>query len=111
MSVKKFKPTSAPRRQMTVASFSEVTRSEPERSLIAPLHKKGGRNNTGRITVRHHGGGHKRKYRIIDFRRDKWDIPGRIAEIEYDPNRTARIALLQYDDEKKTKTYILAPSA
>lgn len=107
MSVKKFKPTSASRRFMTVPSFSEVTRSKPERSLLAPLHKKGGRNNTGRITVRHHGGGHKRKYRIIDFRRDKWDIPGRIAEIEYDPNRTARIALVHYADGEKR--YMLHP--
>lgn len=107
MAVKKFKPTSAARRQMTVASFDEVTRSTPERSLLAPLRSKAGRNNSGRITVRHHGGGHKRRYRIIDFRRDKWDIPGRVAEVEYDPNRTARIALIHYVDGEKR--YILHP--
>jgi len=107
MAVKKFKPTSASRRQMTVASFDEVTRSEPERSLLAPMSSKAGRNNTGRITVRHQGGGHKRKYRIIDFRRDKWEIPGRVAEVEYDPNRTARIALIHYADGEKR--YILHP--
>jgi large subunit ribosomal protein L2 len=107
MSVKKFKPTSASRRFMTVPSFSEVTRSEPERSLLEPLPSKGGRNNTGRITVRHQGGGVKRKYRRIDFRRDKWDIPGRVAHIEYDPNRTARIALVHYADGEKR--YILHP--
>src|SRR5262249_14346888 len=87
--------------------FSEVTRSEPERSLLAPLPSKAGRNNTGRITVRHQGNGHKRKYRVIDFRRDKWDIPGRVAEIEYDPNRTARIALIHYAAGEKR--YILHP--
>lgn len=107
MAVKKFKPTSAARRQMTVASFDEVTRSTPERSLLAPLRSKAGRNNTGRITVRHQGNGHKRRYRIIDFRRDKWDIPGRVAEVEYDPNRTARIALIHYADGEKR--YILHP--
>lgn len=107
MSVKKFRPTSASRRFMTVPSFSEVTRSTPERSLLEPLPKKAGRNNTGRITVRHHGGGNKRKYRRIDFRRDKWDIPGRIAHIEYDPNRTARIALVHYADGEKR--YIIHP--
>ncbi|MEQ1564076.1 MAG: 50S ribosomal protein L2 [Myxococcota bacterium] len=107
MAVKKFKPTSPSRRQMTVASFDEVTRSEPERSLLAPLSGKAGRNNTGRITVRHQGAGHKRKYRLIDFRRDKWDIPGVVAEIEYDPNRTARIALIHFADGEKR--YILHP--
>jgi large subunit ribosomal protein L2 len=107
MAVKKFKPTSAGRRQMTVASFDEVTRSEPERSLLAPLPSKAGRNNTGRITVRHQGSGHKRKYRLIDFRRDKWEIPGRVAAVEYDPNRTARIALVHYADGEKR--YILHP--
>src|SRR5688500_11064688 len=101
MAVKKFNPTSPSRRQMTVASFDEVTRSEPERSLLAPMTSKAGRNNSGRITVRHQGGGHKRKYRLIDFRRDKWDIPGRVAEIEYDPNRTARIALIHFVDGEK----------
>ncbi|MEQ1501388.1 MAG: 50S ribosomal protein L2 [Myxococcota bacterium] len=107
MSVKKFKPTSAARRFMTVSSFSEVTRNEPERSLLTPLPSKAGRNNTGRITVRHQGSGHKRKYRLIDFRRDKWDIPGRVAHIEYDPNRTARIALIHFRDGEKR--YILHP--
>jgi len=81
VAVRKFKPTSDGRRFMTVSDFAEITRREPERSLLAPLPKKGGRNNRGRITVRHQGGGHKRKYRIIDFRRDKWGVPGRIAEI------------------------------
>jgi large subunit ribosomal protein L2 len=104
---KKFKPTSAGRRFMTVSDFAEITRREPERSLLAPLPKKAGRNNRGRITVRHHGGGHKRKYRIIDFRRDKWGVPGRVAEIEYDPNRTARLALVHYADGEKR--YILHP--
>jgi large subunit ribosomal protein L2 len=104
---KSFKPTSAARRFMTVSDFAEITRSTPEPSLIAPLSKSGGRNNRGRITVRHHGGGHKRKYRIIDFRRDKSGVPGRVAEIEYDPNRSARIALVHYADGEKR--YILHP--
>jgi len=104
---KKFKPTSAGRRFMTVSDFAEVTRTEPERSLLDPATKTGGRNNRGRITVRHHGGGHKRRYRRIDFRRDKWGVPGRIAEIEYDPNRTARIALVHYADGEKR--YIIHP--
>jgi len=107
MGVKKFKPTSAGRRDMTGADFAEVTRSTPEKSLLAPLPKKSGRNNRGRITVRHRGGGHKRKYRIIDFRRDKWDVPGKVAHIEYDPNRSARIALIHYVDGEKR--YILHP--
>jgi large subunit ribosomal protein L2 len=107
MSVKKFKPTSAGRRFMTVADFSEITRSTPEKSLTEPLPTQAGRGNTGRITVRHQGGGHKRKYRIIDFRRDKWDVPGRVATIEYDPNRTARIALVHYADGEKR--YIVHP--
>jgi large subunit ribosomal protein L2 len=107
MGTKSFKPTSAARRFMTVSDFSEITRSEPERSLLAPLRKSGGRNNRGRITVRHRGGGHKRRYRMIDFRRDKPDVPGRIATIEYDPNRSARIALVQYADGEKR--YILHP--
>ncbi len=107
MGVKKFKPTSAGRRFMTGPDFSEVTRSTPERSLVVPLPKKAGRNNRGRITVRHQGGGHKRKYRLIDFRRDKWGVPGRVAEIEYDPNRSARIALIHYADGEKR--YILHP--
>jgi large subunit ribosomal protein L2 len=107
MGVKKFKPTSAGRRFMTGPDFAEITRSTPERSLLAPLPKKAGRNNHGRITVRHQGGGHKRKYRIIDFRRDKWGVPGRVAHIEYDPNRSARIALIHYLDGEKR--YILHP--
>ena len=107
MAVKHFKPTSASRRFMTVSDFAEITRMEPERSLVEPLSSKGGRGNTGRITVRHQGNGHKRKYRRIDFRRDKWDVPGRVAEIEYDPNRTARIALVHFADGEKR--YILHP--
>ena len=107
MAVKKYKPTSAGRRGMTVVNFSEITRREPERSLVTALPKKGGRNNRGRITVRHQGGGHKRRYRIIDFRRDKWEVPGRVAHIEYDPNRSAHIALIHYADGEKR--YILHP--
>jgi large subunit ribosomal protein L2 len=107
MPVKKFKPTSAARRFMTVADFSEITRSTPEKSLTEPLQGHSGRGNTGRITVRHQGGGHKRKYRRIDFRRDKWNIPGKVAHIEYDPNRTARIALVHYADGEKR--YIVHP--
>lgn len=107
MAVKSFKPTSPGRRQMTVSTFEEITATEPEKSLLAPLKKKGGRNNQGRITVRHRGGGHKRLYRIIDFKRDKDGIPAKVATIEYDPNRTANIALLHYADGEKR--YILAP--
>jgi large subunit ribosomal protein L2 len=107
MGTKGFKPTSAARRFMTVADFAEVTRSEPERSLVVSLKKSGGRNNRGRITVRHHGGGHKRRYRLIDFRRDKVGVPGNVAHIEYDPNRTARIALIHFADGEKR--YILHP--
>ncbi|MCO4746317.1 MAG: 50S ribosomal protein L2 [Proteobacteria bacterium] len=107
MAVKKFKPTSAGRRFMTVSDFAEITRSTPERSLLAPMSKKGGRNNRGRITVRHRGGGHKRRYRLIDFRRDKEGVPGRVAAIEYDPNRSARIALIHFVDGEKR--YILHP--
>lgn len=107
MGIKKFKPTSPGRRFMTGSDFAEVTRSEPERSLVEPLSKKGGRNNRGRITVRHRGGGHKRRYRVIDFRRDKQGVPGRVAAIEYDPNRSARIALVHYADGEKR--YILHP--
>ena len=107
MPIKTFKPTSPGRRQMTVSTFEEITATEPEKSLLAPLHKKAGRNNQGKITVRHHGGGHKRKYRIIDFKRNKDGIPGRVATIEYDPNRSANIALLHYADGEKR--YILAP--
>ncbi|ADG04934.1 50S ribosomal protein L2 [Kyrpidia tusciae] len=107
MPIKKFKPTSAGRRFMTVSTFDEITTDEPERSLLAPLKKHAGRNNQGRLTVRHRGGGTKRKYRIIDFKRDKDGIPGRVASIEYDPNRSANIALIHYADGEKR--YILAP--
>ncbi|MCL4424446.1 MAG: 50S ribosomal protein L2, partial [Firmicutes bacterium] len=107
MGIKKFKPTSPGRRGMTVATFEEVTSLEPERSLLSKLKKTGGRNANGRLTVRHQGGGSRRLYRIIDFKRDKDGIPARVATIEYDPNRTARIALLQYVDGEKR--YILAP--
>jgi len=107
MAVKKFKPTSPGRRTMTVSSFEEITVSEPERSLVEPLKRKGGRNNQGRLSVRHQGGGHKRLYRIIDFKRNKDNIPAKVATIEYDPNRSARIALLNYADGEKR--YILAP--
>ncbi len=107
MAVKIYRPTSPGRRGMSVSTFEEITRSKPERSLLAPLRKKGGRNNQGRITVRHRGGGHKRRYRIIDFKRDKWGVPARVASIEYDPNRSARIALLSYLDGEKR--YIIAP--
>ncbi|GIO10315.1 50S ribosomal protein L2 [Brevibacillus reuszeri] len=107
MGIKKFKPTSPGRRQMTVSTFEEITTSTPEKSLLAPLSKKAGRNNQGRITVRHQGGGHKRKYRIIDFKRNKDGIVGRVATIEYDPNRSANIALINYVDGEKR--YIIAP--
>ena len=107
MAVKNFKPTTPGRRFMTVSRFDEFTKGKPEKSLLAPLKKFGGRNNTGRITVRHRGGGHKRRYRIIDFKRDKFGIPAKVAAIEYDPNRSARIALLHYVDGEKR--YILAP--
>jgi large subunit ribosomal protein L2 len=107
MGTKGFKPTSAARRFMTVSDFAEVTRSTPERSLVVVLKKSGGRNNRGRITVRHHGGGHKRRYRLIDFRRDKVNVPGKVAQIEYDPNRSARIALIHFADGEKR--YILHP--
>ncbi|HAN86705.1 MAG: 50S ribosomal protein L2 [Bacillota bacterium] len=107
MGVKSFKPTTPARRQMTVAAFEEITSSKPEKSLVAPLKKRGGRNAQGRMTVRSRGGGHKRAYRVVDFKRDKDGIPGRIASIEYDPNRSARIALVNYADGEKR--YILAP--
>lgn len=106
MAVKVYKPTSPGRRGMTGFGFEEITRSRPERSLLAPLKKSGGRSR-GRVSVRHRGGGHKRRYRRIDFRRDKLGVPGRVDSIEYDPNRTARIALLVYADGEKR--YILAP--
>ena len=108
MGIKKYQPTSPGRRFQTVSTFEEITRVEPERSLLRPLKKSGGRNNNGRMTIRHRGGGHKRKYRVIDFvRRDKIGVPATVAGIEYDPNRSARIALLHYADG--AKRYILAP--
>ena len=107
MAVRKFKPTSEGRRFMTVSDFAEITRDEPEKSLLRPIHKHGGRNNNGRITTRHQGGGHKRRYRLIDFKRQKDGVPARVNAIEYDPNRSARIALLHYADGEKR--YILAP--
>ncbi|ARK28517.1 50S ribosomal protein L2 [Halalkalibacter krulwichiae] len=107
MAIKKYKPTSAGRRGMSVLDFAEITTDKPEKSLLAPLHKKGGRNNQGKLTVRHQGGGHKRQYRVIDFKRNKDGIPGRVATIEYDPNRSANIALINYVDGEKR--YILAP--
>src|SRR4249919_82299 len=108
MGIRKYKPTTPGRRGSSVADFVEITRSTPEKSLVKPLPKKGGRNNQGRITTRHQGGGHKRAYRIIDFRRyDKDGVPAKVAHIEYDPNRTARIALLHFADGEKR--YIVAP--
>jgi len=107
MGIKVFKPTSPGRRNMTASDYSEITKSTPEKSLIEPIRKSGGRNNKGRITVRHRGGGNKRMYRIIDFKRDKFDVPGKVAAIEYDPNRNARIALIFYFDGEKR--YIIAP--
>jgi len=107
MPIRKYKPTSPGRRGMTGFTFEEITRSEPERSLVRPLRKRAGRNATGRVTVRHRGGGHQRNYRVIDFKRDKLDIPAKVATVEYDPNRSARIALLHYADGEKR--YIVAP--
>ena len=108
MAVKSFKPYSAGRRFMTVASFDEITTDKPEKSLVERLKKNGGRNQQGKLTVRHQGGGHKRLYRIIDFKRNKDGIPAKVATIEYDPNRSARIALLNYVDGEKR--YIIAPN-
>lgn len=108
MSIKKYKATSPAIREMTVPTFEEITKKEPEKSLVISLNRKGGRNSQGKITMRHRGGGAKRKYRVIDFKRNKDGIPGKVAAIEYDPNRTANIALIHYvDGEKK---YILAPN-
>ena len=107
MGIKVYKPTSPGRRGMTVSTFEEITATTPERSLLQPLTKTGGRNNQGRMTTRHKGGGHKRMYRLIDFKRDKDNIPAKVATIEYDPNRTANIALLNYVDGEKR--YIIAP--
>ena len=107
MALKVYRPTSPGRRGMTGSTFEEITKSEPEKSLLLPLKKKAGRNSQGRITVRHRGGGAKRMLRIIDFKRDKFGVPGRVAAIEYDPNRSANIALIYYADGEKR--YILAP--
>src|SRR6266566_5499044 len=107
MGIKSFKPTSAARRFYSVSDFVEITKSEPERSLLEHQHSTGGRNHHGRITSRFRGGGHKQRYRLIDFRRQKIGVPAKVAAIEYDPNRTARIALLNYADGEKR--YILAP--
>ena len=107
MGIKTYRPTSAGRRHGSVLDYQEITTREPERSLLRPMRKKGGRNNMGRITARHRGGGNKRRYRLIDFRRDKEGIPGRVKTIEYDPNRSSRIALVHYADGEKR--YILAP--
>jgi large subunit ribosomal protein L2 len=108
MALRKYKPTSPGRRFQSVSDFAEITKTEPEKSLLAPLHKTGGRNNNGRITTRHQGGGHKRRYRMIDFKRKKDGVPAKVAAIEYDPNRSARIALLYYADGEKR--YILCPA-
>ncbi len=107
MGIKKYNPTTPSRRYMTTVDFSEITKDTPEKSLLRPLKKNGGRNNAGRITVRFRGGGHKRMYRIIDFKRDKIDMPCKVVAIEYDPNRSSRIALVEYPD--KERRYILAP--
>ena len=109
MAIRKYKPTTPGRRGSSVADFAEITRSTPEKSLLVAKTKTGGRNNSGRITTRHIGGGHKQAYRLIDFKRyDKDGVPAKVAHIEYDPNRTARIALLHYTDGEKR--YIVAPS-
>lgn len=108
MAIKVYRPTSAGRRGMSASTFEEITTSKPERSLLAPLRKKGGRNNQGVVTMRHQGGGHKRRYRIVDFKRNKFDVPGKIVTVEYDPNRSARIALVLYADGDKR--YIIAPN-
>jgi len=107
VALKQFKPTSPGRRYFTVSTFEEITKTEPEKSLTTPVKRSGGRNSSGRLTMRHVGGGHKRAYRVIDFKRDKYDVPGKVAAIEYDPNRSARIALVSYADGEKR--YILAP--
>lgn len=107
MALRKLKPTTSSTRFYTISTFEEITKSTPEKSLLAPIKKSGGRNSFGRVTSRHRGGGHKRKYRLIDFKRDKRDIPAKVAAIEYDPNRSTRVALLHYIDGEKR--YILAP--
>ncbi len=106
MAIKVYKPTSPGRRGMSVSTFEEITTSTPERSLLRPLRKQAGRNNQGRVTVRHRGGGHKRHYRVIDFRRDKPGVPGRVSTIEYDPNRSARIALIVYADGESATSWL-----
>src|SRR5919197_490818 len=108
MALRKYKPTSPGRRFRSVSAFADVTKDEPEKGLLEPVKKKGGRNNSGRITTRHQGGGHKRRYRVVDFKRTKDGVPAKVAAIEYDPNRSARIALLHYADG--AKSYILAPA-
>ena len=107
MAIKKYKPTTPGRRGMTVTDYSLLSKVEPERSLLEPMKKASGRNNTGRITVRHHGGGNRTKYRVIDFKRNKFDVPATVKTLEYDPNRSAHIALIEYADG--VKSYILAP--
>ncbi|MDD3648927.1 MAG: 50S ribosomal protein L2 [Candidatus Hydrothermia bacterium] len=107
MAVKKYRPVTPSRRSMNVADFSQLTKKEPEKSLLVPLKKSGGRNNTGRVTTRFRGGGHRRHYRVIDFKRNKFGIPGKVVSIEYDPNRSSRIALIQHVDGEKR--YIIAP--
>ncbi len=108
MGIKKFKPTTPSRRHMTVLTYEEISKKDPEKKLTVPLKKTGGRNAKGRLTVRHHGGGHKRLYRIVDFKRNKDNVPAKVAAIEYDPNRSANIALLHYADGQKA--YIIAPN-
>ena len=108
MAIRKYKPTTPGTRFRSVSEFTEITKATPEKSLLLPLDKSGGRNNHGRVTARHRGGGHKRQYRIIDFKRNKFGVPATVASIEYDPNRTCRIALLHYADGEKR--YILAPA-
>ena len=107
MAIKKYKPTTPGRRGMTVTDYSQLSKVAPERSLLEPMKKSAGRNNTGRITVRHHGGGNRTKYRVIDFKRNKFDVPAVVKTLEYDPNRSAHIALIEYADG--VKSYILAP--
>src|SRR3989338_6802464 len=107
MGIKKFKPTTDALRWTAISNFEEITKSRPEKNLLMPLKRSGGRNNRGRVTSRHRGGGHKKMMRIIDFRRDKFDVPAKVVAIEYDPNRSARLALVQYTDGEKR--YIIAP--
>ena len=107
MSIRVYKPTTNARRNMSVTDYSELSKVAPERSLLEPLNKKSGRNNYGRITVRHRGGGNHKKYRVIDFKRDKYDVAGVVETLEYDPNRSAHIALVKYEDGEKR--YIIAP--